>query len=505
VRYLAAGEKPRSATFTWRVCRVDRGAPTPRPEDDQSVGIDTLSSAVQDAKRFLFAGTPSAVVPALEDVESPPSSVFRSARVRDSNVGYVKIWRFDNADTISDEFRGIITREEYRGGLIIDVRGNSGGNPVVAERLLQLLTPRKITPEPFFLINTGATSRLAHGERVLRPWRDAIDRGIVAGSPFSVCLPIRAPREYNETGQRYYAPVVLLTDALTYSAAELFAAGFQDHQIGKVLGVHETTGGGGAETWSQESLRDVFDPPLKQLPASARLELAIRRSIRVGGNVPEDTGRQGKAPAGNGQPGNGQGDATPGGNQVGDSAGQPLEGLGVQSDSTHAMTRDDLLQGNSDLIKHAIEILNSSPRRGRSLSATAAIAADGLATISVQVRNIPRLDLYVDGRPVDSKDVASNSGITFDKRSTATAGKIEVRGYDGQELVAVWRGALSDLIENAAAAPKTAATPASDAVNGAPGVKPVAAPVVQPAVEPPGGAAPAGPGQVGSTPPPQPG
>ena len=37
-------------------------------------------------------------------------------------------------------------------------------------------------------------------------------------------------------GQTYHGPVVLITDALCYSTTDIFAAGFQDHDLGFVLG-----------------------------------------------------------------------------------------------------------------------------------------------------------------------------------------------------------------------------------------------------------------------------
>ena len=44
----------------------------------------------------------------------------------------------------------------------------------------------------------------------------------------------------NLFGQRYYGPVALIIDALCYSTTDIFAAGFQDHEIGPVIGT--TTG-----------------------------------------------------------------------------------------------------------------------------------------------------------------------------------------------------------------------------------------------------------------------
>ena len=76
-----------------------------------------------------------------------------------------------------------------------------------------------------------------------------MELALQTGSPFSAGFPISDPKKCNEMGQRYFGPVVLITDALCYSTTDIFAAGFQDHEIGKVIGVHETTGAGGANVW----------------------------------------------------------------------------------------------------------------------------------------------------------------------------------------------------------------------------------------------------------------
>jgi hypothetical protein len=48
--------------------------------------------------------------------------------------------------------------------------------------------------------------------------------------------------------QRHRGHVFLIVDALTYSAADIFAAGFQDNQLG--LGTSATTGAGDANVWT---------------------------------------------------------------------------------------------------------------------------------------------------------------------------------------------------------------------------------------------------------------
>ena len=55
----------------------------------------------------------------------------------------------------------------------------------------------------------------------------------------------------------YKGDIVLVVNALCYSAADIFAASFQDHELGKVLGVHGHTGAGGATVMGHLELKDV--------------------------------------------------------------------------------------------------------------------------------------------------------------------------------------------------------------------------------------------------------
>ena len=67
------------------------------------------------------------------------------------------------------------------------------------------------------------------------------------------------------------------------------------------------------------------DSPIEDLPNGADMRVAIRRTTRVG-----------------------------------DNAGLPLEDLGVVPDSTHELTRNDLMNDNADLINEAARILSAA-------------------------------------------------------------------------------------------------------------------------------------------------
>ena len=177
-------------------------------------------------------------------------------------------------------------------GLIVDVRGNGGGVIAAGELLLQLFTPRTIEPEHLHFINTPMTLEVATRPG-FEPWHDSIAEAVETATPFSDGLPL-APRYAelcNLFGQRYYGPVALIIDALCYSTTDIFAAGFQDHEIGPVIGTSGNTGAGGANVWTYD---DVLEALPDSLRAAAQACLDARR------DPPDDARRRARRRPGRG-------------------------------------------------------------------------------------------------------------------------------------------------------------------------------------------------------------
>ena len=119
----------------------------------------------------------------------------------------------------------------------------------VRATLLQCPTPNRIEPEKFHFINSPTTLRVATN-RGIEPWKDSIVHATEIGADYSQGFPLLADVAYNDIGQTYQGPVVLIIDALCYSTTDIFAAGFQDHGIGTILGVSANTGAGGTNVWT---------------------------------------------------------------------------------------------------------------------------------------------------------------------------------------------------------------------------------------------------------------
>ena len=251
------------------------------------------------------------------------------ARIVDTpsgTFGHLRIFTFHMQDQNIDAFLNEVARllsELPPKGLVLDVRGNGGGYVIAAEFLLQFLSPRRIMPEPFQFVSTPGTTGLARTVADYEDWKASLEEAVTTGSAYSTAFPLYTADVVNSVGQLYQGPVVLVTDAQCYSACDIFAAGFQDHEIGPVLGVEANTGAGGANVVTHEDLRTEWsDGPLKQLPKGVQMRVALRRCLRVGTRF-----------------------------------GQPVEDLGVVPDALHALTKRDLLEENTDLMAAAGALL----------------------------------------------------------------------------------------------------------------------------------------------------
>lgn len=317
--------------------------------------------------------------------------------------GYLRLWTFHMADQDIDafinEFIRFLVDEMPPEGLIIDVRGNGGGFIIAAEFLLQLLTPNRVTPEPTQFLATSGTLSLANSDSSLSDWRESLKQAVSTGALYSSGIPLSPEELINRIGQLYFGPVVLVTDAYCYSACDMFAAGFQDHNIGTVLGVDNRTGAGGANVLRHSDLlTDWTNGPLKPLPGGAGMRVSLRRTLRVG-----------------------------------ERAGEPIEDLGVTPDIKHNMTRNDLLQGNIDLLERAGEILAQGTPRVFDVELS---SQPQTMTINITSLNVGSVDVYVNGRPVKKSTAISDGNNSIEITKPGSGANMRIEGYKGKKLVA---------------------------------------------------------------------
>jgi C-terminal processing protease CtpA/Prc len=409
-----------SVRFEWWVYDSTAKTGSATSAEKKRAAIDVKKTKINQFKKEFFAH------PHPIKVQTFKENLYAETRtVAGRDYGYVRLHTFEVKDKreVIDQFvnevRRVITDDHFpQEGLIIDVRGNPGGTIRAGERLLQLLTPRRIKPEPFEFINTPLNleiCRRAPKQQGLYRWAESIAESVKTGATYSMGFPLQPEEWCNEIGQVYYGPVILITDALSYSTTDIFAAGFQDHKIGGILGTSDNTGAGGANMWYYEHLIDALGEnarsQFKPLPRDTTFQLAMRRSVRVGENQ-----------------------------------GRPLEELGIKPDFRHYITKNDLMNRNADMVRRAARILATKPLYQLSVRLVQGRRALRV-TASSKVRprdrrlRIDRVDVFLNGRP--HKSLNASNGIL--EPTTVTIGKsrkfdwlVQAFDYDNN-LVAISR------------------------------------------------------------------
>ncbi len=414
VTYVPASRRRRAtrvARFTWNVFRQKSAAGhdvvRARGEGLLNISMDARGEVERQVRAFLFGrqrrtGPARRRFGAAGDLTSVMPDVFPSCRNVQTPHGrfaYVRIATFnvDDDDAFLEEFIRIIAQLSQH-GMILDVRGNLGGLIHAGERLLQLLTPRAVEPCRFHFLNSTRTEAITR-RRVFHGWHESIAQAVETGAEYSQGLSLLPAASYNDLGQKYQGPVVLITDALCYSTTDIFAAGFQDNRIGKVLGVDESTGAGGANVWEYSLISDLLRRRgrfPRDLPGGASFRFAVRRVTRIGR-----------------------------------ASGLPLEDFGVQPDEMHEFTRNDVLKRNMDLIRHAAGMLGPMPKQRLTATRT------GDTAFRVECANVDRVDAYVGDRPLSSTTVTRD---VFSLTAPSRRGReLRLQGFRGDELVAATR------------------------------------------------------------------
>jgi Peptidase family S41 len=433
VTYRSTGGSVHELRHEWLV--VDNLPPSLEDESAlttaaASMGVDVETDAANRAKTLLFApgvlgqlragtdpiGTVDEGVGGVTtddgDLATRMPGVFRARTVSTAFgvFGHIRIFTFAVRDpeAFVGEFVRLI-RMLPQTGLIVDVRDNGGGHIHASEFTLQTLTPRQITPAPVQFVSSPLNLRICRkhqnpaGQINLNPWVSSLEQAREIGASFSAATAMTPQDGVNAIGQQYHGPVVLVINARCYSATDIFAAGFADHQIGPILGTDSNTGAGGANVWPHSLLKALLDAdpadsasPYRSLPKGASMRVAIRRTLRVG-----------------------------------EQSGTPLEDLGVQPDHVHLMTARDVLEGNVDLMDRAGELLAAMPVRSLDVEVT----GDGdRLRVEIDATNVDWVAVHVDGRPRASVDVIGGpQSVVID--DVAGARKVRVEGFAGGAVV----------------------------------------------------------------------
>ncbi len=409
VGYWAGDGTEREVRIPWAVIDPLSGptSVTPATGAAAAVAVNPTAAVVRRAKKLMFN---SALWRSEPDLASVPirlnargdvtgrfaDSVSGHIRTTSSgDIGYLRLWSFDvdDDDAFVDEVAAIVAQLPTE-GLVVDLRANPGGLIWAAERLLQLFTPNRIEPVRFSLLATDMTVAMAkarQNENILGRWSSSLQAALATGELYSQALAITAEERCNDIGQTYGGPVIAVVDSTTYSAGDLFAAGFVDNQVGTLITVGEATGAGGANVWNAETLAALTVGTPVHVPVlsgGVGFTVSIRRATRVGA-----------------------------------SAGLPIEDVGVAGHRRYTLTRNDLLNGNADLLDMCGRLLAGTPKT------TLSVAVAG-GSIVIASKGLTSVDVYADGRPVaGTVPVSDDAPLTLPLPRFGE--QLEVVGYNG--------------------------------------------------------------------------
>jgi Peptidase family S41 len=421
IQYVDHQGQERQINRKWSVSSFAPGSADSAVEDaalEVPFGYDVEGVRVARLRTLLFApefiaaeesGEPVVAGPEGISVQPEWSTVFEARRVPAGGrgFGHLRIRTFVPPANVIDGIGGFVREfirllgELPQDGLVVDIRGNLGGAILASELCLQALTARPVQPEPAQFAATMLNLRICRANEDLAAWLPSMEQALETGAPYSAAVPFTPPERLAEVPQSYFGPVILVTDARCYSAADIFAAGFQDNAIGSVLGVDGTTGAGGGNVWKLAnligSLPTAEDFPFRPLPGGADLSLVIRRLLRVGPN-----------------------------------AGTPLEDYGVAPTERHNMTRNDVMNDDADLMVTAARLLGKGTPRRFDVQLS---ESGGELTATFEVLGVDRADVIVDGRTRLTVDLGGNPG-PVPVPGAGTPKLVRVAGYDRGDLVA---------------------------------------------------------------------
>jgi cytosine/adenosine deaminase-related metal-dependent hydrolase len=422
ITYQGLDDEVRQVRKEWRLIGAGRDSgPALSEASHAALGLDLQTALVGETRKHVYAPKIAAAEEAAssqfvslalamddDQLETHLPGVFRAKLVNDGQYGYIRIFTFGvgDIDAFVAEFARLVELMPDA-GLIVDVRGNGGGAIAAAERILQTMTPRHIRPARAQFTTSPLLLDLCrrHGpspdvpDLDLAPWVDSLQQAVATGSEYSRGFPITDEKAANDRGQRYHGPVVLIVDALSYSATDILAAGFIDHRIGLVLGTADNTGAGGANVWRHSDLLYLAGntSDLQPLPRDAEMRVSVRRITRVG-----------------------------------EAEGEVLEDLGIRINQRHYMSRDDVLGSNDDLIRSAIKLLRKqTPYQFRT---SVARRARGRLVVKVETSGVDSIEVRIGGKAAETLEptTATHSVRGLPTKQT----EVELIGYSGSEIIA---------------------------------------------------------------------
>ncbi|EGF79413.1 hypothetical protein BATDEDRAFT_35365 [Batrachochytrium dendrobatidis JAM81] len=236
----------------------------------------------------------------------PESKNLGIIKLEDFSPTNLKTGALADVEAVREIHKLLSTVLKDTNAVVFDIRANGGGSGEFANAILQLFKP-DFQPMPMrYLMNSVAYNTLVNGTYFFDTSNPAWYK-TPPGSKYSIDHDRTSYNQSNLYGQAYLKPVGAFTNAMCYSACEVFSAALQSFEIGYVFGEDGTTGGGGADMFGLDSellvfnhvdfkpmpyYKELFDETAGQSYANV-LTIGVRQLVRNGkhqGQLIEDTG-----------------------------------------------------------------------------------------------------------------------------------------------------------------------------------------------------------------------
>lgn len=239
------------------------------------------------------------------DVEKQYQELFNAKirRTKTGLIGHLIISSFnsDASPGVVKELSRVLRLMPKR-GVVVDVRGNNGGNAGFAKALAELLTDEEIFDRPTSVRATRLTdmlfSNITEEEAISRgisldvvsllsTYGGAVQSALQIGEPFTgptgslyrISEPGRPPSR--KLKRVYSGSVITLTDGRVFSAGDVYASIQKDQNLSLIVGTSGNIGAGGA-TSVMYSRINVLSPNLRPFPGGVDFSVAFARIYRTG-------------------------------------------------------------------------------------------------------------------------------------------------------------------------------------------------------------------------------
>ncbi len=188
------------------------------------------------------------------------------ASTKSGKFGIITLFGFSGrrATAIAREFARLLLFTVPKDGVVIDVRQNPGGLLLLCQGIVPFFSNKTVFPITLSFRATRFLLEAARGVfgKTFVISDDDVTRTKQFGNLFFNRFLFFLEQINAYSGPRYPGPVIVLTDAETYSCGDMFASTVKDNAAGLLVGMHNTTGGGGSTVRTASSLRNFFPIPL---------------------------------------------------------------------------------------------------------------------------------------------------------------------------------------------------------------------------------------------------